>query len=130
MKAFALSLKKPYTAEIAEKNSAEIAEKTWHSNLLAHRLRYGLAEAGIAGELRRFVRRLPGEVRIAAPEVPVRGGLLVNRTTQIERVDDAARRQLEVRTNPTRNRSLTVAAPALPAGSDRSRDRQGAISPR
>ncbi len=45
----------------------------------------------------------PGEVRVAAAEVAVGRGLLVDRTAQIERLDDAARRQLEVRANQVRD---------------------------
>src|SRR6185369_15988027 len=43
-----------------------------------------------------FVGLLPGEVRFVAAEVAVRGGLLEDRAAQLERVDDAARRHLEM----------------------------------
>ena len=63
---------------------------------------YGFPQTGIAGQLRRFVGRFPGEVGVVASEVAVGGGLLVNRTAQVQRLDDAARRQLEVRANQVR----------------------------
>src|ERR1039458_4813983 len=59
--------------------------------LLANRLSCGFPQTGIAGKLRRLVGRFPGEVRVAAPKVPVRRSLPVNRPPQIERFDDPAR---------------------------------------
>src|SRR5207237_3409168 len=46
-----------------------------------------------------LVRRFPRELRLRAAEVAIRRGLLENRTTQLERFDDAARRHLEVLAN-------------------------------
>src|SRR5688572_28867879 len=43
-----------------------------------------------------LVGLFPCELRLGAAEVAERGGLLVDRTPQIQRFDDAARRQLEV----------------------------------
>src|SRR5579871_1109228 len=57
---------------------------------------YGFPKTGIAGQLGRFVGRLPGEVGVAAAEVAVGSGLLIDRTAQVERLDDSARRQLEM----------------------------------
>src|ERR1700722_1510891 len=59
--------------------------------------RYRLPHAGIAGQLRRFVGGFPGEVGVAATEVAVSGGLLVNRPAQVQRFDNPARRQLAMR---------------------------------
>src|SRR5215218_7900137 len=53
--------------------------------------------AAVGAQRRGFVGPLPGEFRFGAAEVPERGGLLVDRTAQVERFDDAARRQLEMR---------------------------------
>ena len=55
----------------------------------------GFPETCIASQLGRLVGRFPCEVGIAASEVSIGRGLLVDRTAQIQRVDDAARRQLE-----------------------------------
>ena len=44
----------------------------------------------------RFVRGFPGEVGIFAAEVPVSSGLLINRTAQLERLDNPFRGKLEV----------------------------------
>ena len=43
-----------------------------------------------------LVGLLPGELRQLAAEVAVAGGFLVDRPTQVQRLDDALRRQLEV----------------------------------
>src|SRR5579872_1359137 len=64
---------------------------------------YGFAKARIAGQLGRFVGQLPSEVSIVASEMAVGCGLLIDRTTQIQRVDDAPRRQFEVRTDDVRD---------------------------
>src|ERR1019366_2665340 len=80
-----------------------LREKWGFRTLLANRLSGRLPQPGIAGELRRFVGGFPSEVRVAAPEVPVRRGLPVNRPPQIERLDNPARRQLEVRANQVRD---------------------------
>src|ERR1035437_2033437 len=64
---------------------------------------YGFPQAGIAGELRRFVGPFPSEVGVAAPEVTVSRGLPVNRPPQAERFDDPARSQLEVRADQIRD---------------------------
>ena len=45
---------------------------------------------------RGLVRALPRELRLIAPEVAVRSGLLVDRAQQIEHLDDAFRAQVEV----------------------------------
>src|SRR4051812_26016239 len=42
-----------------------------------------------------LVRALPGELLLSAAEVTVRGGELVNRTEQVERLDDLRRLQPE-----------------------------------
>src|SRR5918993_1435707 len=68
--------------------------------------RRGSGEAGHAGpalpscrgaERVGLVGALPGELRLGAPEVSERGGLLVDRPAQVERLDDPARREVEVR---------------------------------
>src|SRR5580698_1065615 len=56
-----------------------------------------LSQPRIASQLRRFVGRLPSEVRIIASKVSISRGLAVDRPTQIERFDDPLRRQLEMR---------------------------------
>src|SRR5262245_51705288 len=47
-------------------------------------------------ECSRLVRALPGELRLVAAEVPVGGGLEVDRPQQVERLDDALGTQVEV----------------------------------
>ena len=56
-------------------------------------------QSGALLEGRGLVRRFPREFGFVAAEVTVAGGLPVNRTAQIQRLDDAARRQLEVVAN-------------------------------
>src|SRR5687768_12910014 len=53
---------------------------------------------GLGGALQRggLVGLLPGELRPLAAEVAVAGRLAVDRPAQLQRLDDAARRQLEV----------------------------------
>src|SRR4051812_24042568 len=77
----------PLTAEIA-KGVQGRREKLFPSS-------DWLSDTRIAGELRSLVSGLPGEVGIAATEVSVSGSLLVNRTPQVQRFDNPARRQLE-----------------------------------
>src|SRR5262249_31298029 len=43
-----------------------------------------------------LVGRLPGELGLLASKVPVRSSLLVDRTTQVQRFNNAFRRELEV----------------------------------
>src|SRR5258706_14992733 len=43
---------------------------------------------GVGGERARLVRRLPGELRLVAPEVPLRRGLLVDLAQQVEQLGD------------------------------------------
>src|ERR1051326_9228031 len=88
---------KPLTAEIAE-----IRETRRRGGRLFP-CRDWLPHTRIAGQLRRFVCRFPGEVGITAAEVAVGGSLLVNRAAQVQRFDDAPRRQLEVRTDKIGN---------------------------
>src|SRR5439155_3788041 len=59
-------------------------EKAEKSQLLSYGLCDGLAETGVTGQPDGFIRGFPGEVRILAAEVAVSGGLLVNRTAQIQ----------------------------------------------
>src|SRR4051812_43581902 len=53
--------------------------------------------AAVRAQRRGLVRLLPREFRFGAAEVAERGGLLVDGPAQVQRFDDAARRQLEVR---------------------------------
>src|SRR5208283_542879 len=61
--------------------------------------RHRLAYSGVARQLRGFVGRFPGKIRIAASKMPVSRRLFVNRTPQVEGLDNPPRRQLEVRPN-------------------------------
>src|SRR5215472_11606379 len=79
-------------AALAGRDVAKLRLYTW--NLLSRD--GGLAQASIACQLCCLVRRFPGEVRIGATEVAVGGGLLIYRTAELQRLDDAARSQLEV----------------------------------
>src|SRR3977135_783907 len=60
-------------------------------------------QTGIGGQLGAFVGCLPGEIGVAAAEVSIRRGLAVNRAAEVERIDDLARLELEVRPHQTRN---------------------------
>src|SRR5690348_637994 len=62
------------------------AEGPWRCSraLLCVRDAYGSSEAGGGGQVLRAVRGLPGEVRLLAAEVAVRGGLRVDRAEQVE----------------------------------------------
>src|SRR5579864_4166180 len=71
--------------------------------LLADPIPYRLSQSRIAGQLRGFVGCFPREVGIVASEVAVGGSLAVNRTTQLQRLDDSLGRQLEVRPHQVRN---------------------------
>src|SRR5579864_2580605 len=71
--------------------------------LLADPSPYRLSQSRIAGQLRGFVGCFPREVGIVASEVAVGGSLAVNRTTQLERLDDSLGRQLEVRPHQVRD---------------------------
>ena len=48
-----------------------------------------LSATGVAGQLGSFVRCFPREVGIVAAEVAVGRGLAVDRTAQVQRLDDA-----------------------------------------
>src|SRR5258708_6621122 len=52
--------------------------------------------AGFLFQRRRFIRPLPGEVLQFAAEMPMSGRLAVDRPAEVERLDDAARGELEV----------------------------------
>src|SRR6476620_9309808 len=56
----------------------------------------GGAEAGGLAQLLGLVGALPREVVVLAAEVPVGGGLLVDRAVQVQRVAEGARAQVEV----------------------------------
>src|SRR5262245_20425023 len=61
----------------------------------------GLGEPDLLAEQAGLVRTLPGERRHLATEVPVPCRLAVDRPTQVQRLDDVARRQLEVLADQT-----------------------------
>ena len=63
----------------------------------------GFAKAGIAGELGGFIGCLPGEVGIVAAEVSVSGGFAIDRTAQLQGIDDALGRELEMRADEVGN---------------------------
>src|SRR4051794_24832530 len=54
-------------------------------------------ETGVGAQRARLVRPFPGELGLGAAEVAKRGRLPVDGPSQIEALDDSARRQLEVR---------------------------------
>src|SRR5436309_1485675 len=56
----------------------------------------GASDPGVVAEVLDPVESLPGELRLAAPEVAVRGGLLVDGTAEIQVLDDAGGGQVEV----------------------------------
>src|SRR2546423_1918376 len=62
-----------------------------HDTTLGHR-----RQAHLPAECGRLVGLLPGELRQLPTEVAVAGRLAVDRPAQVQRLDDAARRQLEV----------------------------------
>src|SRR5450631_1773380 len=68
------------------------------AELFRRQLRLSLETSRLAQRLR-FIGRLPGEVLIRTPEVAIRRGLAIDRTAQVEALDNALRCQLEVRTN-------------------------------
>src|SRR5579863_5341766 len=51
----------------------------------------------------RLIRRFPRKIRIVAAEMSVRRRLLIDRPAQFQRIDNAPRRQLKVRTNQIRD---------------------------
>src|SRR5690349_1709311 len=57
----------------------------------------GRLPSAVGPQGRGLVRLLPREFLLGAAEVAERGGLLVNRPAQVERVDDAPGRPVEVR---------------------------------
>src|ERR1035437_7668234 len=60
-------------------------------------------KASVRGQFRCLVGPFPGEIWVAAAEVPVGRGLAIDRTAQVERLDDLARLQLEVCPHQARN---------------------------
>jgi hypothetical protein len=56
----------------------------------------GLCDAGRVAERVRLAGRLPGEVRVVAAEVAVRGGLLVDRPVQVEVLTERTGTEVEV----------------------------------
>src|SRR5215475_2568316 len=52
---------------------------------------HGLSKTRIACQLRGFIGRFPREVGISSPEVPVRRRLAINRTAQIQRLNNPLR---------------------------------------
>src|SRR4051812_31513573 len=70
-----------------------------------------------------LVRAFPGELRLSASEMPERRGLAVNRPTQVERLDQSLRRQLELR--PHDFADLLVVDPAGVEGVDEHGNRFG-----
>src|SRR3954470_2974133 len=65
--------------------------------------RYRSTYAGVARQLGCFVGGFPGEITIAAAKVSVGRGLAVNRTAQVERLDDSLGSQFEVRAHQVRD---------------------------
>src|ERR1700694_4127981 len=61
----------------------------------------------------RLVGGFPGELGLFAPEVAVRGGLLVDRPQQVEHLDDALRTQVEMLQHQRRERVIGHFAGAL-----------------
>src|SRR5439155_7468076 len=59
----------------------------------------GASDPGVVAEVLDPVESLPGELGLAAPEVAVRGGLLVDGTAEIQILDDAGGGQVEVATD-------------------------------
>src|ERR1700688_4334891 len=72
-------------------------------SLLANALPRRFPQSGITGQLRSFVGSFPGEVRVAASEVSVGRRLLLDRPPEIQRLNNASRRQLEVRAHQIGN---------------------------
>src|SRR5260370_21250819 len=60
-------------------------------------------QTGVGGKFGGFVGRFPGEIGVGAAEVSVGRGLTVNGTTEVERIYDLARLELEVRAHQIRN---------------------------
>ncbi len=59
-------------------------------------------------QLCRGLGRFPGELGLFAAEVPVGGGLLVDRAQQVEHLDDALRTQVEMFANQCRDRLVEI----------------------
>jgi type VI secretion system secreted protein Hcp len=76
-------------------------------------LRYRDLQARGRAQRGRLVGSLPGELRLFAAEVAVGGGLLVDRTQQVEHLDDALRTQVEVLGH--QRRQLVVAITPVPS---------------
>src|SRR5258708_21188815 len=66
--------------------------------LFRRELRLSLETRRLAQGLR-FVGRFPGEVLVGTPEVAIRRGLAIDRTTQVEALDNALGGQFEVGTH-------------------------------
>src|SRR5581483_6258335 len=52
-------------------------------------------QSGLFAQQSRLIGRFPGKVLVAASEVPICRGLPVNRSPQVQRLDDPLRCQLE-----------------------------------
>src|ERR1035437_8857858 len=57
--------------------------------------RFRQSDPALVGQSRCLVRPLPGEVVVGSPEVPVSSRRLVDRPSQIQRLDDVRRAQVE-----------------------------------
>src|SRR5579872_1010098 len=80
---------------------AGLARHGINSSLLSRSDR--LLQSSFFSQLCSFVGSFPSEVFVAAPEVSVCRGLAVNRTAQIQRLDNSLRGQLEVFTDQIGN---------------------------
>src|SRR6266571_4328796 len=79
------------------------------------------SEPRLLSQLVGFVRLFPREFGFGAAEMSVAGGLLINRSSEIERFDDAARCELEVFTDEFRNLVLGDSSGAERVDIDRNR---------
>src|SRR5579864_9403842 len=61
------------------------------------------AQPSFAGQLGSLIRGFPGEVLVSASEMAVRSRLAIDRTPQVQRIDNALRSQLEVRPDQVGN---------------------------
>src|SRR6201982_3681599 len=70
------------------------------------------AQPSFAGQLGSLIRGFPREVLVSASEMAVRSRLAINRTPQVQRIDNALRSQLEVRPDQVGNdRRIDLGSP-------------------
>src|SRR5688572_4539701 len=112
------SVRTRYTATAAER--AAVVRSSVRSRVRTSVVSSAL-QSGVLLQRVGLVGAFPGELGFRTPEVSERGRLAVDRPTEIERLDDAARRELEVLANELGELFVGHLAGAVRVDEDRDR---------